>query len=227
MIEIDLRTATKKQKFFFYLKNNGFAYTILSAVGRPLPILWNLLGPSLTKKATERYLKRFHPPSLNLGSGSNRIKGMLNVDIDARADAYVNITKPLPFPDATFQYIYSEEVIEHVSREHAKHLLLECYRILMPGGRIRLTTPSLDFFCSAFSDSQITEGAVNDIFYHHGHLHIYSENSLSEILVAAGFTSISFSDYRSINSPLGCYDSHADRFSENPKISLYADALKP
>ena len=46
---------------------------------------------------------------------------------------YVDVTRPLPFRDATIDVVYSEEVIEHISPQHASAMLHECLRILKPG----------------------------------------------------------------------------------------------
>jgi len=48
----------------------------------------------------------------------------------------------LPFPSACFDVIFLLDVIEHVEEEH--NLINEVERVLKKGGRITLTTPSLD-----------------------------------------------------------------------------------
>lgn len=46
----------------------------------------------------------------------------------------------LPFPDGTFDSVFAIEVMEHVPEERA--LIEEMFRVLRPGGRLLLTTPS-------------------------------------------------------------------------------------
>ena len=48
--------------------------------------------------------------------------------------------KPLPIEDNVGELIYSSHTIEHVSDEAVRNMLSESYRILKPGGDIRLTT---------------------------------------------------------------------------------------
>ena len=54
-----------------------------------------------------------------------------------------DLRKPLPFPDDTFQAIYSSHVIEHLHRDGALALLSETRRVLRPGGRCRTLVPDL------------------------------------------------------------------------------------
>ncbi len=49
--------------------------------------------------------------------------------------------KPLPIEDSVAEIVYSSHTIEHINDEAAVNMLRESYRILKPGGYIRLTTP--------------------------------------------------------------------------------------
>ena len=52
-----------------------------------------------------------------------------------------DMTKPLPFPDDTFDYMVNSEGIEHMSDQFS--FLEECARVLKPGGVLAITTPNL------------------------------------------------------------------------------------
>jgi predicted SAM-dependent methyltransferase len=164
---------------------------------------------------------------LNLGSGSNRIAGAFNVDVDPRADAFVDVTRPLPLPNCAFEWIYCEEVIEHVSEDSGFALLLECYRVLVSGGRIRLSTPDLQYFCEETLKTDRLGTEINNLFYSHGHRFIYSKSRIAQALKDAGFIDIIFSRYQDPSTRLGALDTHADRFNHSPLIAIYVEATRP
>ncbi len=56
---------------------------------------------------------------------------------------YGNATKGLPFQDKSVDVIYSSHMLEHIDRTEAANFLLEAYRILRPGGIIRLALPDI------------------------------------------------------------------------------------
>lgn len=112
--------------------------------------------------------------NINLGCGENRLDGWENHDSD------VDITKPLPWPENSVDFILAEHVFEHVSGPDALRFLYECHRILKPGGVLRLCVPVLD---NLFLE------AARDIVLNHGHLCAYNPGLLRSLLVLARFIS--------------------------------------
>lgn len=55
-----------------------------------------------------------------------------------------DLRKGLPYPDGTFDACYSSHVLEHFSRDEARALLQESWRVLRPGGAIRVVVPDLE-----------------------------------------------------------------------------------
>lgn len=66
--------------------------------------------------------------------------------------SYWDIGYPLPFANNSFDYIYSSHVLEHLDGQVCHQLLTECYRILKPGGWIRLVVPDLYLSASQYVD---------------------------------------------------------------------------
>lgn len=224
---VDLATASLAEKLAFYHARYGLLHTLAAFAGRKSPAFWRLAGPVCTRGYRERWLRSHHPAKLNLGGGGNLIHGFLTGDIDARADCWLDLTAPFPFPDGSFDAIFCEEAIEHVTLDQGRAMLRECYRILQGGGVIRLTTPDLQYFCKRVAEGGASEAYVemNDIFYKHGHRHLYTRTALETELRAAGFRLVRSSFYRAPASALGHLDSHADRFGHPPEISQYVEAF--
>lgn len=107
---------------------------------------------SIHREAPCRYLTTTDVPKLHIGCGPFVMEGWLNVDINCfRPDIrYLDAGKPYPFPDHSFDYIYSEHLFEHLSIEEQTIMLQECYRILKPGGRMRLAMPNLHFLMELY-----------------------------------------------------------------------------
>jgi predicted SAM-dependent methyltransferase len=64
-------------------------------------------------------------PLLNLGCGTRRHAAWTNVDlVPAGPDVIaVDLRRPLPFPDGSFQAVYSAHVLEHLVPAEAGRLL--------------------------------------------------------------------------------------------------------
>jgi len=109
---------------------------------------------------------------VNLGCGPDAPPGWLNVDgswnawfsnrpylrkvlvrtrlISPGSGAHWNVrplvhdlTKPLPFRTDTISAIYGSHILEHLYQTDAQRLLVECKRVLKPGGVIRMVVPDL------------------------------------------------------------------------------------
>src|SRR5262245_6313463 len=99
------------------------------------------------RKVIEKYLAEHKVRKLHVGCGNNILGGWLNSDYcpsDSRV-IHVDATKPFPFVENLFDYVFSEHMIEHVSYLGGLSLLAEACRVLKPGGKIRISTPDLAF----------------------------------------------------------------------------------
>jgi predicted SAM-dependent methyltransferase len=99
----------------------------------------------------EAYLRNNPVRKLQIGAGTANPAGWLNTDIEPqKGQAYLDASKPFPLPDRAFRYVYSEQVIEHLTYEEGLLMLRESYRILEPGGKARIATPNLDSYIEMF-----------------------------------------------------------------------------
>jgi SAM-dependent methyltransferase len=163
-----------------------------------------------------RYLKTHAVRKLQIGSHVCTLPDWLNTDLYPSSFGTVSLdaTKTFPLPDASFDYVFSEHQMEHITYSEALKMLGECRRILRPGGKIRIAVPSLDCLVDLFRESRtelqeryirystdflwpkIQEPgpcfAFNSSFMHWGHKFIYDRETLRSTLESVGFTKTQF-----------------------------------
>jgi len=63
-----------------------------------------------------------------------------------------DLRRGLPFNDNSVDVIYHSHFLEHLYKEDAEKFLKECYRILKPGGLMRVVVPDLEVVLEMFKD---------------------------------------------------------------------------
>lgn len=83
---------------------------------------------------------------LNLGCGSRHHPEWINVDINPSAPEVVryDLRRGIPFAEKSFEVVYHSHVLEHLHKTQAPFFLKECWRVLKPGGIIRVVVPNLE-----------------------------------------------------------------------------------
>jgi SAM-dependent methyltransferase len=91
------------------------------------------------------YFRSHATRKLQIGTGANVLSGWLNTDYEPASETicYMNALERFRFEDSMFDYIFSEHMIEHMTYKGGLYMLMECYRVLKPGGRIRISTPNI------------------------------------------------------------------------------------
>jgi predicted SAM-dependent methyltransferase len=167
-------------------------------------------------KQIDSYLRNHSVRKLQLGTGSNVYDGWLNTDIydfmRSKKVVYLDVRKPFPLPDSAFDIVFSEHMIEHMTYAEGLRCLRECRRVLRPGGRIRVATPSLDHLVRLYEPEQsdlqrryvrwaidsflggeaayLPGFVLNNFFRNWGHQFIYDVQTLRHALEAAGFDQV-------------------------------------
>lgn len=92
---------------------------------------------------------------LNCGSGVCPLPGWVNIDADpaSRPDVLADLGKALPYPDASVDFIHSEDFVSCLPDMPAVQTFLrEARRVLKPAGVMRLLLPSLDRLVEAYRE---------------------------------------------------------------------------
>lgn len=166
------------------------------------------------RRLVAAYLAEHRPAKLHIGSQDHLLGGWLNTEYGwgpPPGVLYLDATQPFPIDSHSFDYVFSEHMIEHVPVTGAQHMLTECHRILKPGGRIRISTPPLQFLLDLMvnptaehlryaefhygeflSDAplKVPAAIMNDYYRAWGHQFVYDRGSLAQLLLRAGFVNL-------------------------------------
>lgn len=95
---------------------------------------------------------------VHLGAGSRQISGWINVDAPP-SDLCVNLARGIPLPTASVRLLFCSHLLEHLYYpSEAQTLLRDCFRVLVPGGRLRLIVPDAELCLRAYAQG-------NDAFF--------------------------------------------------------------
>jgi len=193
-----------------------------------------LLGVVRRRRTVSRYLDEHDARKLHLGAGENVLPGWLNTDLHdyGRRDlAYLDVRRRFPLPDESFDVVFSEHMLEHLTYAEGQHCLRECRRVLRSGGRIRIATPSLERLARLYDGGELQEryvrwavetlapeleaplpgAVVNNFFRSWGHRFIYDPQTLRHALESAGFVDVA-------EAAVGELEGH---LAEEPELNRY------
>jgi predicted SAM-dependent methyltransferase len=213
-------------------------------------IWWACTGKN--QRLSRQYLNTLGTKKLHVGCGPHQMPGWLNADLCPSGEQIrLDATRRFPFEDGVFDFIYSEHMIEHVPWSGGMKMLRECFRVLKPGGIIRIATPDLKFLLrllqpeqspvesdylrynherwTPWAPDQSGVYAVNHFMRAWGHQFIFDKASLGKALMLAGFEAVSFpllmeSKHDELRG-LAAVDRMPDGFLELE--TLVAEAVKP
>lgn len=120
---------------------------------RPYRFLWGWAKDAATKarcnaRAGEWKKRGFRGAKLDICGGRNPFKPgeFLNVDVVdlPQVDLTFDITKKFPIEDGVIAEIVSIATLEHLRKPYVHHVLKECFRVMAPGARLRVSTPDIE-----------------------------------------------------------------------------------
>ncbi len=166
------------------------------------------------RKIIKDYFNNNRIRKLHIGCGKVSLNGWLNSDYlpESKKILRLDATKPFPFKNNEFDYVFSEHMIEHVYYQQGLKMLSECFRVLNPKGKLRISTPDLSFLIDLYrsdkSELQVefikhcTDKTIKYAPYYEdtfvinnymrawGHKFIYDEKTLRFLFEKLGFIEI-------------------------------------
>lgn len=177
------------------------------------------------------------PVKVYCGCGDIVRPGFIHLDIEMMAQSFA-VEEPqnyylFPFadrnwgvPDNSIDYVFHEDVIEHLTQLQQIQLLAEVRRVLRPGSWHRINTPNL--LAAMRRHSSFDQGydgvytGERDLW---GHINLLTPSYLQEIAAMVGYREIVFTTKSHGVSPHACSDLRplSDR---DPLVgNIYADLL--
>lgn len=213
------------RKFYFYGVGDGLIHHLKNVLRL---ILWHFKRNfgRVDSEIVGNYLAEQEVRKLHIGCGENILSGWLNADFFPHSDMILHLdaSDTFPFPTGSFDYIFSEHMIEHISYSNGFVMLSECYRILRNNGKVRISTPNMQFLINLYgcgkSELQMEylkwatdkfgknischddTFVINNFVRAWGHLFIYDEKTLRSSLGKAGFSKIVRCDLNESNDEL-------------------------
>jgi predicted SAM-dependent methyltransferase len=234
-----------------FLGKESRRYLIDAFARRKSYYLARFQGVLKRKGVIESYLKFTERKRLHLGCGGNLLEGWLNSDIlDVENDMiFIDVRDKLPFDNDTFDFVYSEHLLEHLSYDEGEGMLEECLRILKRGGVCRMSTPDLGFLIEFYANDTVENSeylewasefywqfptyskalVVNHYFRSWGHKSIWDFQLLRDSCERLGFRKVTQEDVgKSAFRELRDIERHGVVISEkwNIKESLIIEAEK-
>jgi predicted SAM-dependent methyltransferase len=164
-------------------------------------------------------------PRLHIGCGNKRLEGWVNIDSQAipGVDVVADVTRGLQFANA--EAVFAEHFLEHLPLASAIAFLREAWRVLAPGGWIRLSTPNLDWVWLTHYNLEAQGEArrnnalrLNRAFHGWRHQFLWNREMLGETLAACGFTQVRSCRYGESELPYFRGIERHETYDDNPDL---------
>lgn len=188
---------------------------LLTSVGRrvvPQPARFRarMLVTELARPLEERRAKEvFSQAPLHLHPGCQKVRKEDWVNIDLAGfpvDLRWNLLRELPLEANRADAVFHEHLLEHFALRDGLWLAREWFRVLKPGGVLRIGVPDAASYLRSYvddptflqnlrPDSPTKLLAVQELFYWQNHRTMYDFETLQLLLTAAGFDNVEHSAY--------------------------------
>jgi predicted SAM-dependent methyltransferase len=154
---------------------------------------------------------------LHLACGTNVLEGWANIELQGHGPVIGwDLTRPLPIESGTVDFIFHEHFLEHLDLARGRALTQECWRLLRPGGVLRVSTPDLRKLVDEYLAGRLTEWAdvnwvsetpcqlLNEGMRLWDHQFLYDFQELRDLLRGCGFAHVARADRHMSRHPELC-----------------------
>lgn len=184
---------------------------------------------------------------INLCSGEVILDEYINIDLDTRADLKLDLERNLiPFKENSVDRVVIMSAINYFTYDRASIIIDDIYRILKPGGIIRVGVQDLELISKKYLDKdykfffqtnknfmqrfhgETLGDKINYFFYRGGsgirnkhHKYMWDFNSLKFLFHKSGFEKIENKNYLESSIP------NIDKIDNRAEMFFYLEASKP
>ena len=142
---------------------------------------------------------------LHLGCGPRHIPGFVHIDVHVAGHVdIVGSVAHLPLRDASASLVYACHVLEHFDRWEYRNVLAEWFRVIEPGGLLRLAVPDFAACAALYYERGLEDGLSGLVGLIVGgqrheydyHKMIFDEEYLCRDLLRTGFREARRWDWR-------------------------------
>ena len=175
---------------------------------------------------------------LHLGCGKRYIEGFFHIDaMTAPHVDHVCAIDNLSFIQSdSVELIYCCHVLEHFKRGEVSQVLSEWFRVLQPGGLLRLSVPDFRQICEIYRQHQdlgLVLGALygGQSYLYNVHYNAFDFESMRKVTTEVGFTGLVHYDWRDtehagVDDYSQAYIPHMDK-DNGIQLSLNVECRKP